>query len=127
MAGPDEPQRPSVGAPDPRFVQANERTLLAWIRTALGIMAFGFVVARLGLWLAQLQPAANTGASLWIGVALVLFGSGTLLGAVRRYTAAHRALVAGEPHVPGTAFGAVAAGVLAAGGLALAAYLVTRA
>jgi len=117
-----------VGAPDLRFVQANERTLLAWVRTALGIMAFGFVVARLGLWMAQLQPATTqTGTSLWVGVALVLFGSGTLVGALRRYTAAHRALVAGHPHVPGTAFGVLVAGLLAASGLALAAYLVTRA
>jgi len=28
---------------------ANERTFLAWIRTSIGIMAFGFVVEKFGL------------------------------------------------------------------------------
>jgi putative membrane protein len=36
---------------DSRFIQANERTLLAWIRTSLALVTFGFVVARLGSWL----------------------------------------------------------------------------
>ena len=34
---------------------AAERTLLAWIRTGLALMGFGFVVARFGLFLQQLQ------------------------------------------------------------------------
>jgi len=33
---------------------AAERTLLAWIRTGLALMGFGFVVARFGLFLQQL-------------------------------------------------------------------------
>ncbi|HAB15828.1 MAG TPA: hypothetical protein DCE44_05190, partial [Verrucomicrobiales bacterium] len=36
---------------DPRVFFAAERTLLAWIRTGLTIMGFGFVVARFGLFL----------------------------------------------------------------------------
>ena len=39
---------------------AAERTLLGWVRTALGLMAFGFVVDRFGLLLKQLSP--ETGA-----------------------------------------------------------------
>ena len=34
---------------------AAERTLLAWIRTGLAMMGFGFVVARFGLFLQQLE------------------------------------------------------------------------
>lgn len=34
---------------DPRVFFAAERTLLAWIRTGLTVMAFGFLVARFGL------------------------------------------------------------------------------
>src|SRR5437660_8460932 len=36
---------------------ANERTFLAWVRTALGLIGLGFVLARMGLFLAQLVAA----------------------------------------------------------------------
>jgi putative membrane protein len=39
---------------------AAERTLLAWIRTGLALMGFGFVVARFGLFLQQLQVMQRT-------------------------------------------------------------------
>lgn len=38
---------------DPKDHLANERTFLAWIRTCIGIMAFGFVVERFGLFMKQ--------------------------------------------------------------------------
>ena len=38
---------------------AAERTLLAWIRTGLALMGFGFVVARFGLFLQELQAASE--------------------------------------------------------------------
>lgn len=69
---------------DPRVYFAAERTLLAWIRTGLALMGFGFVVARFGLFLREVAPsvAAAGGdaavprgrASLWFGVALVAAG-----------------------------------------------------
>ncbi len=34
---------------------ANERTFLAWIRTSIGIMAFGFVVERFALFMKQIS------------------------------------------------------------------------
>jgi putative membrane protein len=116
-----------TNVPDLRVVQANERTLLAWVRTALGIMAFGFVVARLGLWLREIQPASSTsGGSLWVGVALVVFGSLVLVSSAFRFARTHRSIVAGEPHVPGTLAGVVIASFLAVAGLALAVYLASR-
>jgi len=47
---------------------AAERTFLAWVRTALTLMAFGFVVARFGLFLRELQirPAEPARASIWL-------------------------------------------------------------
>ncbi len=59
---------------------AAERTLLAWIRTGLALMGFGFVVARFGLFLQQLQIMQQTpiersyGLSLWFGTALIAAG-----------------------------------------------------
>ena len=38
---------------------ANERTFLAWVRTALGLIGLGFVLARMGLFLRQLAMAGG--------------------------------------------------------------------
>lgn len=59
---------------------AAERTLLAWIRTGLALMGFGFVVARFGLFLEQLRviepksQASTYGFSIWLGTALIAAG-----------------------------------------------------
>jgi putative membrane protein len=68
---------------DPRVFFAAERTLLAWVRTGLTIMAFGFVVARFGLFLRLLatqQPGAvahldaHHEVSNIVGILLVVVG-----------------------------------------------------
>ncbi|HEU4707865.1 MAG TPA: DUF202 domain-containing protein, partial [Methylophilaceae bacterium] len=43
---------------DPRVFFATERTLLAWIRTGLTVVALGFVVARFGLFLTLLTATS---------------------------------------------------------------------
>jgi len=59
---------------------AAERTLLAWIRTGLAMMGFGFVVARFGLFLQQINLVEHVsvppsfGLSLWFGTALIALG-----------------------------------------------------
>jgi putative membrane protein len=59
---------------------AAERTLLAWIRTGLALMGFGFVVARFGLFLERFQaiqrvPSVESyGLSLWFGTVLIVVG-----------------------------------------------------
>jgi Predicted membrane protein len=40
---------------DRRLHMANERTFLAWIRTCIGIMGFGFVVERFALFVKQMS------------------------------------------------------------------------
>ncbi len=71
---------------------ANERTFLAWIRTGIGIMAFGFVVVKFTLFVKQLSlvlqkplPAPSHGYSTAIGIFLVAFGSALNLMAFIRY------------------------------------------
>ena len=70
---------------------AAERTLLGWVRTALGLMAFGFVVDRFGLLLKQLSPEIGATVyprafSLWAGTALVISGVVMNVAAAVRYT-----------------------------------------
>jgi putative membrane protein len=75
----DEPAQSGRTA-DLRDYLAAERTLLAWIRTGLALMGFGFVVARFALFLQQVQISEHSlsvrtyGMSLWFGTALIAAG-----------------------------------------------------
>jgi putative membrane protein len=60
---------------DPRVFFAAERTLMAWNRTGLTLMAFGFVLERFGLFLhvlRQMPGHAGRDLSFWIGVAFIM-------------------------------------------------------
>src|SRR6202040_618486 len=66
---------------DLRDYLAEERTFLAWIRTGIALMGFGFVVARFGIFgdhphMTQ-QPRAGQPheLSLWFGAALIAIGA----------------------------------------------------
>lgn len=59
---------------DPRVFFAAERTLMAWNRTGLTLMAFGFVLERFGLFLHVLRQnptQAGRDTSFWIGIAFI--------------------------------------------------------
>ncbi len=74
---------------DPRVFFAAERTLLAWTRTSLTLMAFGFVVERFGLFIQMLMPqrseALQRGLSFWIGLSFIILGSSASAVAVLQY------------------------------------------
>lgn len=78
--------------PDPRFTFANERTFLAWIRTALGFVAAGVAVAAV----AQFNGALGLGVRL---AALVLVLCGLVSGstALRQWMRSERALRLNQP------------------------------
>lgn len=61
---------------------ANERTFLAWVRTAIGIMGFGFVVVKFSLFVKQVSimlgretVVQHRGYSSAIGIVLVAIGA----------------------------------------------------
>lgn len=70
---------------DRRVHMANERTFLAWIRTSIAVMAFGFVVEKFSLFVKEMAfylgkevAAPPRGYSSAIGILLV--GLGVLMG-----------------------------------------------
>lgn len=114
----------SDAEPDLRILQANERTLMAWIRTGLTLMAFGFVVARLAVWLRLEHPERPDGAaSTWLGLAIVALGIACHVAGALRFVRARRAIIAARPIIPGAIFPVAVAGAIAVIGLGAIAYL----
>jgi len=110
---------------DPRLLQANERTLLAWIRTSIALMTFGFVIARIGVWLRMLSPADHPGhelGSAWIGSVFVALGAVANAIAVIRYASARRAIKEGR-EIPDAWFPALLGVLVTIFGAAIGAYL----
>ena len=102
--------------PDYRFSFANERTFLAWLRTALAMVAGGVGLAAIG-------PVIPGRWQRALAVVLVLLGVLCALAAWIRWAAAERAVRHRRP-LPGIGIALVVAVVLAAVGLTIVATLV---
>jgi putative membrane protein len=72
---------------DTRFLLANERTLLAWVRTALALLAAG----------GGLYEFTDISGRRGLAAALALLGVGAAAAGAARYAATARAIRAGEP------------------------------
>lgn len=97
--------------PDPRFSFANERTLLAGLRTALALISAGVAVNLISV------PIAGWG-QRFLTVELVLLGGVLSVGSWVRWARAERAMRRGTP-LPSFPFGAVLAGAVAASAVAV--------
>ena len=69
---------------------ANERTFLAWVRTGVAIVVFGFAIGRFAIALRQLTAlgghvSKTTGLSVWMGVVSMIAGVAMVLAALFRY------------------------------------------
>jgi len=89
---------------DPRVFFAAERTLLAWIRTGITVLALGFVVARFGLFITmfaqqspdEMLPSGPSMLANIIGIMLVITGTVTLFMAALQHRTFLKSLRAEE-------------------------------
>lgn len=125
----------------PRFSDhaANERTFLAWVRTGLAVIAFGFVIVRINLFMVALAETASTDASrrLWAkhlatplgrydGLALIAVGIVLIVITAARFMRMARLIDAPEPRASaGVRIEMGMAAVLALLAAAFSVYLVT--
>ncbi len=117
---------------------ANERTFLAWVRTAIAIMAFGFLVEKFDLFvsiasreMADKQVAAHVpsigGQTLGnlVGLVLILLGGATLVLAIVRFRKTASDIDSSERQQgPGERLDITLGGLLVLLGAAMAVYLV---
>lgn len=84
--------------------QANERTFLAWLRTSVALIGFGFAIARFGLFLRQLSsavthqemPTNSVLTSENLGISLVVFGIAVIALAAWRYNQVFQQIERGD-------------------------------
>lgn len=110
---------------------ANERTFLAWVRTAIAVMAFGFLIERFDLFIRFAapriaDPATTEGRNLAdiAGLAFVLMGMGMIaIAAVRFFTTARQINSEDIARGPGVRFDLALAALLILLGCSLLLYL----
>lgn len=123
----DQPTTPARATPNDHM--ANERTFLAWIRTSIGIMGFGFVVVKFSLFTRELASAVTTGtvshtpgASRIVGILLVVVGALILLLSYLRYEKIKKQLEQGL-YYHSSAFNRLITGILILVSILLIIYL----
>jgi putative membrane protein len=92
-----EPVRPHPSAGLENSYLANERTFLAWVRTAFSLLGFGVTIAKLGWDLAMLRDSPTHGDhALVLGAILIGLAFGTILLGLFRYNRTVRDISQGD-------------------------------
>lgn len=111
--------------PDPQTLVrehlANERTLLAWVRTGVSLISFGLVIERLG------AEVSSTGFSGIFGIALAVLGCLALIMGTTQFLRSRRGISTGNFVSAAAAYMVVVAGSLALAGTFVVYVLLNRA
>jgi putative membrane protein len=107
---------------------ANERTFLAWVRTSVAIVVFGFAIGRFAIALRQLtafqgHPTKTTGLSVWMGMISIVAGVIMVIAGLLRYRKTRALLDQGKFEPAGFLIDLVTI-LTVLFGLALAGYLI---
>lgn len=106
---------------------ANERTFLAWVRTSIAVMAFGFLVEKFDLFLEQAgRSMSSTGQEFGpvAGLALIVLGAAMIAVSAIRFLATAKTIDSAEQRPgPGSRIDLALAGLLVLLGCALFVYL----
>jgi putative membrane protein len=107
---------------------ANERTFLAWVRTGVAIVVFGFAIGRFAIAIRQLlqiqgRVSATAGLSVWFGTVAIVAGVLLTVAGLVRYRQTRSQLELGRFEPAGFVVDLI--GILTAlFGLVLAGYLI---
>jgi len=123
MPPPDNPTRTRA-----RDHLANERTFLAWLRTGVAVVVFGFAIGRFAIAIQEFMkveghPQSAARMSVWFGLVAIVTGVVLVFAGLKRYRQTRAQLEAGKFEPAGQLIDVVA--VLAVVfGFSLAAYLI---
>ena len=121
-------ENPNVNPNRARDHLANERTFLAWVRTGVALVVFGFAIGRFSLAMRQLtslgaRPVQTAGLSVWLGAGSIVAGIVLVVVGLIRYRKTRTQLDAGTFEPAGFVVDLITI-LTAVFGFMLAAYLI---
>jgi putative membrane protein len=100
-----------TGGTEAREHLANERTLLAWVRTGVSLISFGLVVERIGV------QVGSVGSSGFFGIGLAVLGCLALIMGTAQFLRSRRGIATNNFVPAAAAYMVVVAGSLALAGV----------